>query len=274
MSFDFLAEPLAQGFMRRALLAGTVLGGAGALLGVFIVQRGLAFLSDGLAHATFGGMALGLLVGASPDHALWVALPFTALVAVAIGAVRRGSGLGSDVATGVFFALAFALGVLFLGLRPAKDSLNVEALLFGSILAISPDVLLAMLIVAGLTTVALALAWSRLAYATFDAELAELSGVPVAALEHLLLVLTALVVVVGVKTVGVILVSAFIVIPAATATLLARTLAGIGALAVILGVVGSALGLVLSYHLNAASGATIIVTLAAVFFAALFLRRG
>jgi len=174
----------------------------------------------------------------------------------------------------VFFALAFALGVLFLGLRPAKDSLNVEALLFGSILAISPDVLLAMLIVAGLTTVALALAWSRLAYATFDAELAELSGVPVAALEHLLLVLTALVVVVGVKTVGVILVSAFIVIPAATATLLARTLAGIGALAVILGVVGSALGLVLSYHLNAASGATIIVTLAAIFFAALFLRRG
>src|SRR6266545_2389452 len=148
---DFFADPLAQGFMRRALLAGMVMGGAGALLGVFIVQRGLAFLSDGLAHATFGGMALGLLVGASADQALWVALPFTALVAVAIGAVRRGSGLGSDVATGVFFALAFALGVLFLGLRPAKDNLNVEALLFGSILAISPDVLVAMLVVAGLT---------------------------------------------------------------------------------------------------------------------------
>ena len=86
--------------------------------------------------------------------------------------------------------------------------------------------------------------------------------------------LTALVVVVGVKTVGVILVSAFIVIPAATATLLARSLAGIGALAVFLGVLGSAVGLFLSYHLNAASGATIIVTLAAAFFAALVLRRG
>src|SRR6266581_4177392 len=266
---DFFADPLAQGFMRRALLAGAVMGGAGALLGVFIVQRGLAFLADGLAHATFGGMALGLLVGASADQALWVALPFTALVAVAIGAVRRGSGLGSDVATGVFFALA----VLFLGLRPAKDNLNVEALLFGSILAISPDVLVAMLVVAGLTTAALALTWSRLAYATFDPELAALSGVPVAALEHLLLVLTALVVVVGVKTVGVVLVSAFIVIPAATATLLARSLAGIGALALVLGVLGSAVGLFLSYHLNAASGATIIVTLAAAFFAAVLLRR-
>src|SRR5207245_343371 len=130
------------------------------------------------------------LVGASGDQALWVALPFTALVAVAIGAVRRGSGLGSDVATGVFFALAFALGVLFLGLRPAKDTLNVEALLFGSILAISPDVLVA-----------------------------------------------------------------------------------IGALALVLGVLGSAVGLFLSYHLNAASGATIIVTLAAAFFAAVLLRR-
>ncbi|HVQ30608.1 MAG TPA: metal ABC transporter permease, partial [Vicinamibacteria bacterium] len=158
---DFFADPLAQGFMRRALLAGTVMGGAGGLLGVFIVQRGLSFLSDGLAHATFGGMALGLLVGAGLDQAIWVALPFTILVAVAINAVRRRSRLGGDVATGVFFAFAFALGVLFLGLRPAKDSVNVEALLFGSILAISPEILLAMLLVAAVTVAALAFSWSR-----------------------------------------------------------------------------------------------------------------
>lgn len=270
---DFLAEPLAQGFMRRALLAGTVMGGAGGLLGVFIVQRGLSFLSDGLAHATFGGMALGLLLGAGLDQAIWVALPFTVLVAVAINAVRRRSRLGGDVATGVFFAFAFALGVLFLGLRPAKDSVNVEALLFGSILAISPEVLLAMLLVAAVTVAALAFYWSRLAYATFDPELAGLSGVPVAALEYLLLVLTACVVVVGVKTVGVILVSAFIVIPAATATLLGGTLTRIGLLAVALGITGSAVGLLASYHLNVASGATIIVTLALAFFLALLQHR-
>jgi zinc transport system permease protein len=270
---DFFTEPLAQGFMRRALLAGTVMGGAGALLGVFVVQRGLALLSDGLAHATFGGMALGLLVGASANQAIWVALPFTVLVAVGIGLVRRRSRLSGDAATGVFFAFSFALGVLFLGLRPARDNVSVEALLFGSILAISPDVLAAMLLVALITVTALLLAWSRLAYASFDPELAALSGVPVAALEHLLLVLTAVVVVVGVKTVGVILVSAFIVVPAATATLLGRSLAGIGVLAAALGVAGSTLGLLASYHLDLASGATIIVTFSAAFFGALVLRR-
>ena len=86
---DFFAEPLAQAFMRRALLAGATVGGACALVGVFIVQRGLSFLSDGLANATFGGIALGLLLGVAPDYAIWVALPFTVAVALGIGLVRR-----------------------------------------------------------------------------------------------------------------------------------------------------------------------------------------
>jgi zinc transport system permease protein len=270
---NFITEPLAQGFMRRALLAGTVMGGTGALLGVFIVQRSLAFLSDGLAHASFGGIALGLLLGASADQALWVALPFTAAVAMLITAVRRRSGLGGDVATGVFFAVSFALGVLFLGLRPAGNAVNVEALLFGSILSISPDVLVALLLVAVIALAVLGTTFSRLAYATFDPELAALSGVPVPALEYVLVVLTALVVVVGVKTVGVILVSAFVIIPAATATLLGKNLTGIAFRAVAFGVTGSALGLLLSYRLNVASGATVILTLGAFFFAALLVRR-
>jgi len=271
---ELLAEPLAQGFMRRALLMGTLLGAVGALLGVFIVQRGLALLSDGLAHATFGGLALGLLAGASSDHAIWVALPFTVAVALAIAALRRRARLGGDAATGVFFAFSFASGVLLLGLRPARSgTVSVETLLFGSILSVSPDILVTMLVVGILALVTLVFAWSRLAYATFDAELAFLSGVPVEALEYLLLGLTAVVVVVGVKTVGVVLVSAFIVIPAATAHLLGRTLRGIAILAAVFGIVGSALGLLASYHLNVASGATIILTLAGFFFAALLVSR-
>ena len=271
---ELLAEPLAQGFMRRALLMGALLGAVGALLGVFIVQRGLALLSDGLAHATFGGLALGLLGGASSDNAIWVALPFTVAVALAIAALRRRARVGSDAATGVFFAFSFALGVVLLGLRPPRaGTVSVEALLFGSILSVSPDILVAMLVVGILALVTLVFAWSRLAYATFDPELALLSGVPVAALEYLLLGLTAVVVVVGVKTVGVVLVSAFIVIPAATARLLGRTLRGIAVLAAAFGVGGSAFGLLLSYHLNVASGATVILTLAFLFFAALLVRR-
>jgi zinc transport system permease protein len=178
------------------------------------------------------------------------------------------------VATGVFFAVSFAAGILFLGLRSARSApVNVEGLLFGSLLAVSPEALGVILAVAALVCAVLVWVGPRLAYATFDPELAALSGVPVAALEYLLLALTALVVVVGVKTVGVVLVSAFVVIPAATASLLGRTLGGIASLAVVLSVAGTAFGLFASYHLNVATGATIILTLGAMFFLALVLRR-
>ena len=139
---DALLVPLGQGFRGRALVAGVALGAAGALLGVFIVQRGLGLLSDGLAHATFGGLALGLLLGASVDGAMWVALPFTVGIALGIQYVRRRTSLGGDVATGVFFAVSFAAGILFLGLRSAQAApVNVEGLLFGSLLAVSPEAL-------------------------------------------------------------------------------------------------------------------------------------
>jgi zinc transport system permease protein len=271
---DALLMPLSQGFVLRALAAGTILGAVGALLGVFVVQRGLGLLSDGLAHATFGGLALGLLLGATADRAMWVALPFTVAIALGIQYVRRHTSLGGDVATGVFFAVSFAAGILFLGLRPATSApVNVEGLLFGSLLAVSPEALGLMLGTAVVVVAVLAAIGSRLAYATFDPELAALSGVPVATLEYALLALTALVVVVGVKTVGVVLVSAFVVIPAATANLLGRTPAGIAALGVALGVGGTAFGLFASYHLNVATGATIILTLGALFFLALVFRR-
>jgi zinc transport system permease protein len=271
---DLLVEPLRQGFMQRALLAGTLVGAVGALLGVFVVQRGLAFLSDGLAHAAFGGMALGLLLGAGIDGSLWVALPFTVLVSLGISAVRLRSGLGGDATTGVFFAVAFALGVLFLGLRsPSAPAVNVESLLFGSILAVSPDVLRAMALLTGITIAVVVFTWSRLAYASFDPELAAIAGIGVASLDRMLVALVALVVVLGVKTVGVVLVGAFIVIPAATARLLGGSFARGAVLAVSIGVTGSAVGLVASYHLNVASGATIILTLGAGFFLALVLRR-
>jgi zinc transport system permease protein len=269
-----LLAPLGQAFVVRALVAGTVLGATGALLGVFVVQRGLGLLSDGLAHATFGGLALGLLAGASPDRAILVALPFTVAIALGIQYVRRHTTLAGDVATGVFFAVSFAGGILLLGLRgPSAPPVNVEGLLFGSLLAVSPDSLLVILVVAALVAGVLAAIGPRLAYATFDPELAELSGVKVAALEYVLLGLTALVVVVGVKTVGVVLVSAFVVIPAASANLLGRRLPSIAAIAVSLGVGGTAFGLFASYHLNVATGATIILTLGAAFFLALVFRR-
>ena len=271
---DFLLEPFAQSFMIRAMVAGMIVGGLCAMIGVFVVQRGLSFIGDGLAHAAFGGIALGLLLGVTVEHSTWVALPFTVLVSTGITYVLRRGNLRGDVATGVFFAVSFALGVLFLGLRSSSaQPVNVESVLFGSILAISENDLMVVALVAVATTIVLATAWSRLAYATFDPELAALSGVPVAALDYMLLALTAVVIVVAVKTVGIALVSSFVVIPAATARMLGRTLARVALLAVSIGVGGAGLGLVLSYHLNVASGATIILTLGALFCLALAVRR-
>jgi zinc transport system permease protein len=271
---EWLTEPFALAFFKYAMIAGVVVGGLCALIGVFVIQRGLAFLGDGLAHAAFGGIALGLLLGVSTDHATWVALPFTVVIALLIAWVLRTGKLRGDVAIGVFFTVSFALGVLFLGLRPTTaQPVNVESILFGSILAISPENLLVVVGVAVVTGALIGGTWTRLAYATFDPELAALSGVPVGALEYMLLAITAVVIVVAVKTVGIALVSSFIVIPAATARMLGRTLSQVAAIAIVIGTVGAALGLMLSYHLNVASGATIILTLGGGFGIALFFRR-
>jgi zinc transport system permease protein len=271
---DALLETLMMPFMQRAMIAGAIVGALCAMIGVFVVQRGLSFIGDGLAHAAFGGIALGLLLGVTLERMTWVALPFTVIVALGIGYVLRRGSLRGDVATGVFSAVSFALGVLFLGLRSTDGpQVNVETVLFGSILAISVEDLITVGVVALITIVLMAFTWTKLAYATFDAELAALSGVPVAALDYMLLALTAVVIVVAVKTVGIVLVSSFVVIPAATAKMIGRTFGRVAALAIVMGVLGSVIGLALSAKANVASGATIILTLGSIFGVVLALKR-
>ncbi|MBA3503231.1 MAG: metal ABC transporter permease [Myxococcota bacterium] len=265
-----LFEPLKFEFMQKALVGGLAVAAVCAVIGVFIVQRGLAFLGDGLAHAAFGGIAIGLYMGASVENAVWIAIPFTAAIALGIGFVLRRTSLRGDVATGVFFSFSFALGVLFLGLRTAQDRpVQLENLLFGNMLLVTDEVLKVVVIVsiAGfLLTIAL---WSRLAYAIFDPELAAISGVPVAILEYLLLATTAVVVVVSVKTVGVVLVSSFVVIPAATARLVGSTLARTTGLSVLISTIGTVFGLIASFHWRTPSAATIILIHSASFALAL-----
>src|SRR5262245_8790823 len=271
---DFLTEPLGFQFMQRALIAGLAISAICAVIGIFIVQRGLAFLGDGLAHAAFGGIAIGLFLGASVEHAVWIAIPFTAITALGIGVVLRRSQLRGDVATGVFFSFSFALGVLFLGLRTSADRpVQIEHLLFGNMLSVTPTVLYVVVAVAVIASVVTLLLWSRLAYAIFDPELAAISGVPVAILEYLLLAETAVVVVVAVKTVGVVLVSSFVIIPAATARMIGQTLARTTVLALVIGVVGAGVGLIASFHLDTPTTATIILLHSAGFAGALAWAR-
>lgn len=259
-----LLGALALPFFQRALAAGLLLGATTSYYGVFVVQRGLAFLGDGLAHAALGGVALALLLGGEP---LWIAVPFTVLVALGITWVTQRTKLGADTAVGVFFALSMALGIIILSLRQgyAADAISY---LFGSILAISRADLWAAGAVA-LITLGITPLWGRWAYATFDRESALADRIPVRLDDYLLSVLIAVVIVVSAKVVGIVLLSSFLVIPAAAARLVSRRLSAMTLASVVLGLCSVLIGLAASYWLDLPSGATIILTQTALFVAAL-----
>lgn len=281
-----LAAALSLPFFQRAVAAGLLVSVGSGLIGVFVVQRRLSFLGDGLAHAAFGGMGIGAfvivtagLIGSGMallDNPIWIATPFSLLVALVIYVVRTRTGLSSDTAIGVAFAVSVALGVMFFSLIPPDTNLGLSLmdLLFGSILGVRRIDLVVMAVVMGVSAVVLLANWGALAYATFDDELARADGVNTRALELVLYLVAAVIVSVSAVVVGVILMAAYLVIPAATARLLARTLAQMTALSVALGALATAAGLGLSFLLDVPSGATIVLVQAALFIpAALFVRR-
>ncbi len=263
-----MGDLLSLAFMQRAMLAGILVGALSSYLGVFVVQRKLSFLGSGLAHAAFGGVALGLLLQTEP---LSVAIPFTIVVAVGINWVRTRTILSGDTAIGVFFAVAMALGIIFITLQE-DYSVDVFSYLFGSILAVSAaDLWLSGAMI--LTCVALYRLWPRWAYATFDAELATSDRVDVRGDDYVLSVLLAVVVVVSVKIVGVLLVAAFLVLPAASSRLLTHRFLHTTLLSVAIGITTAVVGLIISFYADVPSGAAIILTQAVVFGAGLLSSR-
>ncbi len=275
-----LFEALDYAFFQRALLGGLLTAVATGMLGVFVVQRGLAYLGNGLAHASFGGLALGALIASLTSaqgilrEPLWIALPFTLAVAAAIAYVRDRTRLSSDTAIGVFFAVSVALGILFLSLIPPDDNvIDVWHLLFGSILAVGPRELVFIAVMAAMTVAVLTATWGRLAYATFDEELAQSDGVRVRRLEYGLFLLAAVVVVVSAQVVGIILLAAYLIIPAASARLLSTSLLQMTVLAVVFGVATTVIGLFTSYLADVPSGAAIVLLQAALFAVAALISR-
>jgi zinc transport system permease protein len=263
-----MLEPLALPFMQRALVGGILVGLLAGYYGVFVVQRRLAFLGSGLAHAAFGGVALGILLDAQP---LWIALPFTIAVALGMVWVRETADIAADTTIGIFFSVSMALGVIFLSLKNGFTG-DAFVYLFGSILYVqTTDILLAAAVL--LLTLLLLPMWSRWAYATFDPVLARADRLPVARDDYLLTVCIAVTVVVALKVVGMVLIAAFLVLPPAAARLLARTFLQMTLLSLLLSATTVAAGLLLSFHTDLPSGPTIILLQAAVFFAALMLHR-
>lgn len=248
-------------FMLRALGAGILVAIMGSILSPFIVQRKMSFLGDGLAHAAFGGVALGLLLGFEP---LWIAIPFTLFVSLGISWVKDNTNIEQDTSIGIFFAVSVALGVVFLSL---KHSYTVDAYsyLFGSILSVSQFDLFISLIMTIITLILMYLFWGYWAYATFDIELAKADKLNVKRDDMILSALISLVIVLSVKLVGIVLIASFLVIPAASAKLVSKSFSQMCILSVIIGVSGSIIGLILSVYLDMPSGAIIILVQAFVF---------
>ncbi len=260
---------ITQSFMQRALLAGVLVGFISSYLGVFIVQRRMSFMGDGLAHAAFGGVALALFLNTQP---LWIAIPFTIIASLGITLVREKTNLGTDTSIGIIFAVSVALGIIFLSLKRSYTA-DAFAYLFGSILAVQTADLL---ITAGLAVITIATFfrfWSRWAYATFDNELAKTDRIRVTNDDYILNTLIAITIVVSVKIVGIILVAAFLVIPAAGARLLTNTFFKMTVISIILGIVSSIIGLWMSYIFDLPSGATIILVQAFFFFISMFYKK-
>ena len=252
---SYLVEPLQFEFFLRALVASALVGTVCAIVGTYVVLRGVAFIGDAIAHAGFPGIVVAYLLG----WPLYIGATAAAVgTALAIGIVTRRAGIRQDTAIGVLFAGTFAFGVfLFSGIQGYVADLF--SFLFGNVLAISPTDLLALSILGLGVIVVVALLWKELLYATFDPLGAAASGIRVERLELLFLALVAITIVVSLQAVGIILVVAMLVTPAATAQLVTVRFTRLMLTAAAIGIASAILGLYLSYWLDVASGATIVL---------------
>jgi len=258
---------LSYSFMQRALLASTLIGVVCAVIGVYVVLKGLAFIGSGIAHASFGGVALGFLFG---WNIVLTATLFSLAGAVGIGMVSRRSEVREDTAIGIFFTTSMAIGVVLVS-RLEGYYQDLFGFLFGSVLAVTPaDLWLSGLLGLGVLLV-IGLFYKELMFISFDQEMAQVVGVPAAPLYYLLLALIALTIVISIRVVGIILVEALIVTPAAAAYQLTDDFGRMMAIAVGIGVASAVSGLFLSAMLDVASGATIVLTATLLFGAAALL---
>lgn len=252
---DPILDPLRYEFFVRALIASTLVGVICAVVGTYVVLKGISFIGDGISHAAFPGVVAAFILQVPFYLGAAIAAVTTAL---AIGWVSRRGFLRMDTAIGVLFAGTFALGVFMFSTISGYVA-DLFSFLFGNILAISAGDLIALVVLGSVVLAIIAALWKELLYATFDPLGAAASGIPVGRLEYLLLALVSLAIVVSLQAVGIILVVAMLVTPAATAQLVTTRFGKLMQVAIALGVGSSIAGLYLSFWLDAASGATIVL---------------
>jgi manganese/iron transport system permease protein len=262
---DALLQPLSYAFMQRGLVAAVLVGIVCAVVGTYVVLRGMAFFGDALAHAILPGVALGYLVsGGAREPLFWWALGASIVSALGIGAIARKAQIKEDTAIGIIFAGMFALGIALIS-SARSYAVDLSHFLFGDVLAVSLRDLGIIVVFGGLVILVIFGLYKEFLTLSFDPVLATTLRMPVGLLNNLLLVLIAVTIAVSLQTVGVALMVAMLVTPAATAFLLTKRLPYMMALGAALASLAGVVGLYLSYYLSIASGAAIVLTSTAIF---------
>ncbi|MDQ4097202.1 MAG: metal ABC transporter permease [Actinomycetota bacterium] len=258
---EWLTDPLAFGFFRHGLIVATFAGALCGLIGVYVTLRGMSYIGHGLSHAIFGGAAASALI--SFNFYLGAGI-WGMASALAIGRVTRRRIIGADAAIGVITTASFAFGIALLGLY-GQVRKSIDAAIFGSILGVSR---LDVWVVIGVTAAAAATVfcfYRKLLFTTFDPEVADVSGVNTARMDALLMLLLSVSILATMKVLGVVLIAATLVIPAVVARMLTNSFGRMLWLSTAIGALCGFVGMVLSYHLDVSSGATIVLVGAALF---------
>ncbi|WP_439674919.1 metal ABC transporter permease [Embleya sp. MST-111070] len=243
-------------FMQRALLAALLVGMTAPAVGVYLVQRRQAFMGDGIGHVALTGVGLGFLLSTSP---VLTAVLTASVGAVLIELIRERSRVSGDVALSVLFYGGIAGGVMLINLAPEGSNANLQSYLFGSLTSVSPDDIRVITILAA-AVLAVTLGLRRALFTVCqDEDFARVTGLPVRALNLLLAVTAAVTVTVAMRVVGLLLVSALMVVPVAVAQQVSRTFSMTAALAIVVGVLVSVSGTALTYYVDAPPGATIVL---------------
>lgn len=269
MGLEWVTEPFQYGFMVRAFLGTSLIAVLAAMIGVFIVLKGLAFIGDAIAHVSFAGIALALLLG-WPLHL--GAFLLASVTAIGITLLNRAAKVRHDTALAILFTGAFAVGVIIMARMPSFGG-DLSALLLGSVLGIRSQELW---LIGGAVVVLgfmLWLAYHHLVYVAFDPVGAEAAGLPVLGLNILLMLMLSTAVVVSIQSVGVILVMALLITPAAAAGIFTRNLVKMMILAGALGIAATWVGLYLAFYYSLPPGATIVIMTTVEFAAALGVRE-
>jgi manganese/iron transport system permease protein len=259
---DLITEPLGYSFLLRGFAAAVMIGVICAVIGTFVVLKGLAFIGDALAHIAFTGIVVAFLIGFSFYLG---ALAAAVIAALGIGTVSQRTGVSTDTSIGIFFSGIFALGVVLMSIGIQTYTIDLFSYLFGDILSVRRADLISILILGAAVLLILMIFYKELLFVSFDPVVAEASGLPGKWLQMLLLILLSVTVVVSVQAVGIVLVVAMIVTPSATAYLLTNRFGVMMALGALFGAVAAIGGFYLAYYADVPSGGAIVLVATTIF---------